>query len=56
MLNAEGVGKEREPEDAVFTGTHVRCRTCVYRGTSLIRNNPLVGPYSGTISRAIWCP
>ena len=25
-----------------------------HRGTSLIRNTPLLGPYSGTISRVIW--
>ena len=25
-----------------------------YRGTSLIRNNPLVGPYSRTMPRALW--
>ena len=27
-----------------------------YRGTSLIRNNPLLGPYSRTMFRAIWWP
>ena len=26
------------------------------RGTSLIRNSPLVGPYSRTMSRALWWP
>ena len=25
-----------------------------YRGTSLIRNYPLLGPYSRTIPRALW--
>ena len=25
-----------------------------YRGTSLIRNSPLLGPYSSTVSRALW--
>ena len=25
-----------------------------YRGTSLIRNAPLIGPYSRTISRVLW--
>ena len=24
------------------------------RGTSLIRNRPLLGPYSRTVSRALW--
>ena len=28
----------------------------LYRGTSLIRNNPLLGPYSRSMSRAIWWP
>ena len=27
-----------------------------YRGTSLIRNNPLLGPYSRTMSGDIWWP
>ena len=27
-----------------------------YRFTSLIRNTPLLGPYSRTMSRAIWWP
>jgi len=27
-----------------------------YRGTSLIRNNPLLGPYSRTMSMAMWWP
>jgi len=27
-----------------------------YRGTSLIRNNPLLGPYSRTMVTAIWWP
>ena len=27
-----------------------------YRGTSLIRNSPLVGPYSRTMPRAPWWP
>ena len=27
-----------------------------YRGTSLIRNNPLLGTYSRTVSRALWWP
>jgi len=26
------------------------------RGTSIIRNNPLRGPYSRTMSRAVWWP
>ena len=26
----------------------------VYRGTSLIRNTPLLGPYSRTIPRVLW--
>ena len=26
----------------------------LYRGTSLIRNNPLLGPYSTTIPRVLW--
>ena len=25
-----------------------------YRGTSLIRNTPLLGPYSRTIPRVVW--
>jgi len=25
-----------------------------YRGTSLIKNNPLLGPYSRTMNRALW--
>ena len=25
-----------------------------YRGTSLIRNTPLLGPYSGPITRVVW--
>ena len=28
----------------------------VCRGTSLIRNNPLLVPYSGTMPRALWWP
>jgi len=27
-----------------------------YRGTSFIRNNPLLGPYIRTMSRAVWWP
>ena len=27
-----------------------------YRGTSLIRNSPLLGPYSRTVPRALWWP
>ena len=27
-----------------------------YRGTSLIRNSPLLGPYRRTVSRALWWP
>ena len=27
-----------------------------YRGTSLIRNSPLLGPYSRTMPRALWRP
>ena len=27
-----------------------------YKGTSLIRNNTLLGPYNRTKSRAIWWP
>ena len=27
-----------------------------YRGTSLIRNSPLLGPYSRTVFRALWWP
>ena len=37
------------------------CRSCTpyanpapYRGTSLIRSNPLLGPYRRTIPRALW--
>ena len=31
--------------------------TCyVYRGTSLQRDNPTVGPYSRTMPRALWSP
>ena len=26
----------------------------LYRGTSLIRNNPTLGPYSRTIPRVLW--
>ena len=26
----------------------------MYRGTSLIRNTPLLGPYSGIIPRVLW--
>ena len=33
----------------VNTGQHP------HRVTSLIRNTPLLGPYSGTIPRALWC-
>jgi len=29
-------------------------RTVYYRGASLIRNTPLIGPYSRTIPRVIW--
>ena len=28
----------------------------VYRGTSLIRNTPLLGPYSRNMPRALWKP
>ena len=28
--------------------------TTWYRGTSLIRNTPLLGPYSRTMPRALW--
>ena len=31
-------------------------RSALYRGTSLIRNSPLLGPYSRTVSRALWWP
>ena len=34
------------------TPLHERCRP--YRGTSLIRNTPLLGPYSRTIPRVLW--
>jgi hypothetical protein len=27
-----------------------------YRGTSLIRNSPLLEPYSRTVSRVLWWP
>ena len=30
--------------------------TTTYRGTSLIRNSPFVGPYSRTMPRALWWP
>ena len=33
-----------------------RCGSYLYRGTSLIRNNPLLGHCSRTMSRAIWWP
>ena len=33
-----------------------RTRISTYRGTSLIRNNPLLGSYSRTMSRGIWWP
>ena len=26
----------------------------LYRGTSLVRNNPSLGPYSRIVSRALW--
>ena len=29
-------------------------RTCLYRGTLLIRHTPLLGPYRRTIPRALW--
>jgi hypothetical protein len=41
----------REP---VLGGYRLGCGVC--RGTSLIRNNPLLGPYSRTMSRAILWP
>ena len=37
--------KERREWKLLFLG---------YRGTSLIRNTPLLGPYSRTIPRVIW--
>ena len=30
------------------------CRQLDYRGTSLIRNNPSLGPYSKLMHRALW--
>jgi len=35
-------------------GSASDARRASYRGTSLIRNTPLVGPYSRTIPRVIW--
>ena len=33
---------------------HERTGGAAYRGTSLIRNNPSLGPYSGLMPRALW--
>ena len=30
------------------------CAMCAYRGTSLIRNTPPVGPYSSPMPRDLW--
>ena len=38
------------------TGTVCGWAPQQYRGTSLIRSNPLLGPYSRTVSRALWWP
>ena len=33
---------------------HPRLLRSMYRGTSLIRNTPLLGPYRRTIPRVLW--
>ena len=45
-----------EPHSGIRRGesaSRVR-RAVTYRGTSLIRNNALLGPYSRTMPRALW--
>ena len=44
-----------EPVQGVGLGFRVT-GAGLYRDTSLIRNSPLVGPYSTTMSRALWRP
>ena len=39
-------------KQSAFRGT--RDGICDYRGTSLIRNTPLIGPYRRTIPRVLW--
>ena len=42
---------------AAFSGTRSpRSGASLYRGTSLIRNCPPLGPYSRTMPKALWCP
>jgi len=42
-------GEARRPARVVQ-----QLRPPTYRGTSLIRNTPLLGPYSRTIPRVLW--
>ena len=40
-----------------YNGKRVSPRAdLMYRGTSLIRNSPLLEPYSRTVPRALWWP
>ena len=41
-----GVGK--------YSSTGLQCNRNLYRGTSLIRNCPPLGPYSRPVPRALW--
>ena len=53
-------GAMRVTPDGVSTwrgiqgGKHVTPSDNVYRGTSLIRNNPPLGPYGRPMPRALW--
>ena len=52
------LASRRPPRDPLTTGTLQELDTSDQpcRGTSLIRNAPLLGPYSGTIPRVRWWP
>ena len=49
-------GSEASPSAPNWTSTPVCLPDPVPQGSSLIRNNSFLGPYSRTISRAVWWP
>ena len=46
--------QRHRPSTAVISASSARPEFAAYRGTSLIRNTPFLGPYSRSVPRVLW--
>jgi len=55
MLGGAGAPAYKgDPRDQGLAPIRGQALACQYRGTSLIRNNPSLGPYRRLMPRALW--